>query len=192
MEDGEEKKTQLIRFSVDQNDDNTMQQISVLSLTILILLSVGLLLGLGFVIMYKVQQNPSKYIFKTNLCSHQPMSIVSSSPTSRFNRVVSRVGKVLSENHTKCEGDHHLTSASNKYIPKGGQISNIPTTNRCQKVLIATSGRNGVVENKSICSTKVVNNSRSSNSLAFSNCTETTEEEEEDVALPKHVLLNPN
>ena len=181
MADEEENNTQLIRFSEEQDDDT--RKLSVLTLTILILVSVGLSIALVFVILYKLQRK--KYIFKSNpsssSCNNQPLNLVSSS-TTKFQRVLSRVGRSFNENHDKFE-DHHLSS--NNKNPKGHHVP----SNKCQKVLIATTDKNGIVENKSICSNKL-NNSRSCNSLTVSNCTMT--EEDEDAVSPKSVLLNYN
>jgi hypothetical protein len=178
MQDEEEHNTQLIRFSEEQGDET--RKLSVLTLTILILVSVGVSIALIFVILYKLKRR--NYIFKSNpsSCNHQPMNLVSSS-TTKFQRVLSRVGRSFNENHGKFE-DHHLSLSNNKN-PKGIHVS----SNKCQKVLIATTDKNGMVE--SICSNKF-NNSRSCNSLTVSNCT--TTEEDEDAVSPKSVLLNYN
>ena len=164
METGEENNTELVTLTEEQENDT--MKISVLSLSILIFICVVVFLAVGFILIYGLQRN--HYIFKNNTCS-QPMTLVTSS-TTKFHRVLNRVGRSLNENHTNYE-DQHLSPSRNTK----GQVS------KCQKVLIATSGKNGIVENKSICSKKI--SSRSS-SLTFSNCTT-----EEDVS-PKRVLLN--
>ena len=155
-----------------------------LSLTILVLISVAVFLALGFIILYKIQRK--RYILKTTTScdGHQPMSLVSSS-TTKLNRVLNRVGKSFNSQKRYREEDHHLSSSNVKGNTKGHQVSN---NKSCQKVLIATSGKNGVVENKSICSSKI-NTSKSNNSLTFSNLT--TTEDDGDVS-PKSVLLNFN
>ena len=166
----------------EQHEDDSMP-LSILSLTVLILISVALFLALGLIILYKIKRK--RYLFKTsNSCDgHQPMSLVSSS-SSKFHRVLNRVGKPFNDGKNHHDEDHHLSSSNAKPNIKGHQVPN----KKCQKVLIATSGKNGVVENKSICSSKI-NISKSSNSLTYSNITNT--EEDGDVS-PKSVLLNFN
>ena len=167
---------------MSEHHENDSMQLSILSLTILILISVAVFLALGFIILYKIRQK--RYLFKTsNSCNgHQPMSLVSSS-SSKLRKVLNRVGKPFNDGKNHDE-DTHLSSSNTKHNIKGHQVSN----KKCQKVLIATSGKNGVVENKSICSSKI-NNSKSSNSLTYSNIT--TTEDDGDVS-PKDVLLNFN
>ena len=182
LQDKEEKNTQLIRISEEEGEDHKMK-LSVLTLTILILVSVGVSIALVFVILYKLQRR--NYIFKSHpsSCNHQqPMNLISSS-TTKFQRVLSRVGKSFNENHNSKFEDRHLSSSSNSKNPMGHHVP----SNKCQKVLIATTAKNGMVENRSICSNKI-NNSRSCNSLTVSNCT--TTEEDEDAVSPKSVLLN--
>ena len=181
IQNGEKSNTQLVPISEQQEDDQI--QLSILSLTILVLISVAVFLALGFIILYKIQRK--RYISKTTTScdSHQPMSLVSSS-TTKLNRVLNRVGKSFNSQKNHRDENHHLSSSNDKHHKKGHQVSN----SKCQKVLIATSGKDGVVENKSICSSKI-NTSNSNNSLTFSNIT--TTEDAGDVS-PKSVLLNFN
>ena len=165
METGEENNTELVTLTEEQENDT--MKISVLSLSILIFICVVVFLAVGFILIYGLQRN--HYIFKNNSCN-RPITLVASS-TTKFHRVLNRVGRSLNEHHRNYD-DQHLSPPSRS---SKGQVP------KCQKVLIATSGKNGMVENKSICSTKI--SSRSS-SLTFSNCTT-----EEDVS-PKRVLLN--
>ena len=181
LQNGQKTNTQLIPMS-EQHEDDSMP-LSILSLTILILVSVTIFLALIFIIMYKIQRK--RYLFKTSTsCNgHQPMSLVSSS-SSKIHRILNRVGKTFNDGKNHNNEDHHLSSSNVKHNMKGHQDSN----KKCQKVLIATSGKNGVVENKSICSSKI-NSSKSNNSLTCSNLT--TTEEDGDVS-SKSVLLNFN
>ena len=198
VKDGDESNTQLVKFSKDSPNNNSMH-LSILSLTILVLISVGLFLGLTFLVICKIKRG--HYIFKSNtLCNHQPLTIVSSSSypstaSSKFHRILSRVGKSLNETHKTTCDDYQLpsatTSKNNSGYKKHVKVQPPNNNKKCQKVLIATSGKNGIVENKSICSTKI-NNSKSINSLTPSNYTITEDDEEEDIFSPKSVLLNPN
>ena len=94
------------------------------------------------------------------------------SPTTRFHLVLDRMGRgSCSENNRNYDNKHLSPSKTTRN-----------SVSKCQKVLIATSGKNGVVENKTVCTTKI-NSRNSSSSLTVSNGTT-----EEDVS-PKRVLL---
>ena len=128
IQNGEKSNTQLVPISEQQEDDPI--QLSMLSLTILVLISVAVFLALGFIILYKIQRK--RYISKTTTScdSHQPMSLVSSS-TTKLNRVLNRVGKSFSSQKSHRDENHHLSTTNGKHHTKGHQVSN----NKCQKIL---------------------------------------------------------
>ena len=94
------------------------------------------------------------------------------SPTTRFHRVLDRMGRGSCNENNRNYDNQRLSPSK----PTRNSVS------KCQKVLIATSGKNGLVENKTVCTTKI-NSRNSSSSLTVSNGTT-----EEDVS-PKRVLL---
>merc|ERR1711894_645987 len=115
IQNGEASNTQLVPISEQQEDDPI--QLSMLSLTILVLISVTVFLALGFIILYKIQRK--RYILKktTSCDGHQPMSLVSSS-TTKLNRVLNRVGKSFNP-QKKYHDEDHLSSSNVKGNTKG-------------------------------------------------------------------------
>ena len=171
--------TELVSMTPDKENDKATMNSSVLTLIIKVFGCATAVVLLCFFIIYIIQ---IKHIIpnssKSSSCSnnHQPTvstSIFCTALTTKFNGIFNRTEQqpqntVLwgNDESNKNNNANYSATVNNFNNKNGGGHSS--TANKCQKVLVvSTSGKNGIVSSKSICSTKLSTSISSSSSGNF-------------------------